>query len=83
MDVRVRYSGPANDPGDEYQASCSILVDGVSVAEGGNFAECPEDANLGRDLKFIYRLPDVLKAAYEAGQHGEPFTLVTFPNTPF
>jgi hypothetical protein len=73
MKIKIKYSGRKDDPGDEYQAWCEVSVDGQTVAEGGNFAECPEDANLGRDLKFIYKLPSVLRAAYDAGRKGEHF----------
>lgn len=75
MRVRMEYSGAKNDPGDEYQARCLVFVDDEIVASGANFAECPEDANLGRDLRFVYGLPEVLRAAHEAGQRGEPFEM--------
>jgi hypothetical protein len=75
MRVKIEYSGKKNDPGDEYQSRCEVFVDDQCVAQGCNLSECPEDANLGRDLKFVYKLPEVLRAAHEAGQRGEPFEL--------
>jgi hypothetical protein len=36
-----------------------------------DLTECPEDATLNRDLSDIYRVPDMLKEAYEAGKKGE------------
>lgn len=81
MDIEVQYSGKKNDPGENYDARCSILVEGVIVADGGDFSECPEDANLGRDLKFVYRLPQVLRDAWEAGRRGEPFDLTEVENS--
>ena len=38
----------------------------------GCLSECPEDAYLERDLSFVYDIPDMIKAAYEAGKKGEP-----------
>ena len=73
MRVRIEFSGAAFDPGDEYQHRCSIEVDGRTVATGANLSDCPEDANLGRDLRFIYNLPNVLRRAWEAGKAGEAF----------
>lgn len=73
MKVRVEFSGAKNDPGVDYKARCEVYVDGKTVANAGNFAECPEDANLGRDLRFIYGLPEVLRAAHEAGKRGDAF----------
>ena len=75
MQVRIEFSGDAYDPGDEYQGRCAVFVDGKEIAGGGNFADCPEDANLGRDLKFIYRLPDIIKQAYDAGKAGDQFVI--------
>lgn len=40
---------------------------------------CPEDANLYRDLNFVYYIADWLKAAYEAGKNGEDFESVEEP----
>lgn len=73
MKVKVEFSGAKNDPGDEYQAYCNITVNGKTIASGGNMSECPEDANLGRDLSFIYNLPQFLLEAYEAGKRGDSF----------
>lgn len=80
MKVRVEFSGAKNDPGDEYRARCRVSVDGTTVANGGNLSECPEDANLGRDLDFIYDLPRWLRVAHEAGKTGEPFELEEIEN---
>lgn len=75
MEVKVQYSGKKADPGTYYDAWCDISVNGEKIAQGSNFSECPEDANLGRDLRFVYKLSEVLKAAYQAGRDGEPFIL--------
>ena len=37
------------------------------------FAGEPEDNTLFRDLNFVYRIPDLMKHAYEAGKKGEKF----------
>jgi len=75
MRVTIKFSGEKYQPGDEYQERCEVLVDGKVIASGSNLAECPEDANLGRDLRFVYRLPAALMAAFQAGQNGESFDL--------
>lgn len=80
MKVIISFSGEKNDPGDEYQERCEVTVDGKIVASGANFSECPEDANLGRDLRFIYELPQILQIAYEAGRRGESFVIEEFAN---
>lgn len=81
MKVKVEYSGVKDEPGREYEARCSIWVDGSCIADAGNFSECPEDANLGRDLSFVYELPEVLRLAHEAGANGEPFEVEEVENT--
>jgi hypothetical protein len=78
--VTVQYSGRRHDPGDEYQNRCVVLLDGVEIASGSNFSECPEDANLGRGLKFVYRLPEVLRQVHAAGQAGDRFELEEIEN---
>jgi len=35
----------------------------------------PEDATFSRDLSDIFKIPDLMKMAYEAGKRGEPFEL--------
>ncbi len=80
MKVRIEFSGEKYDPGDEYQHRCEITVDGKFVAIGANLSECPEDANLGRDLGFVYDIPEVLRCAHQAGQRGEPFEIKEVAN---
>lgn len=36
-----------------------------------SLSECPEDATLGRDLNFLFSIPDALKLMYEAGKNNE------------
>ena len=81
MLVKIRYSGETDDPGPEYEHSCDVLVDGEEIAAGYNMADCPEDANLGRELAFVFGLPDVLRRAYEAGKRGEPFSIERVPHS--
>lgn len=83
MIVEIKFSGDKYDPGDEYQEYCEICVDDDEIVSLGNMSECPEDANLGRSFEFIYHLPDILKAAYEAGKNGEPFEIKEFENFEF
>jgi len=75
MLCEVFFSGKRNDPGDEYQERCEVRLDGKQVANGGNDSESPEDANMGRDFAFIYDLPTVLRAAYDAGVAGDGFAI--------
>jgi hypothetical protein len=76
MKVVIQFGGKKNDPGEEYEQWCHVFIGEDRIAQGGNLSECPEDANLGRDLKFVYGIPDALRLAYEAGKAGEPFDLV-------
>ena len=80
MKVEIMFSGEKNDPGVEYEARCEVHVDGETVANLGNLGECPEDANLGRDLRFICALPNLLRAAHEAGKRGDPFEVEEITN---
>jgi len=80
MKVQIRFSGDKYHAGDEYQASCEVDVDGVTIARGMNLSECPEDANLGRDFNFVYELPKVLRKAHQAGLNGEAFEIEEVEN---
>jgi hypothetical protein len=57
-------------PFQEHDAMC-LVVDGVVVFSGGSGEA--EDYSLGRDLKDLLKIPEWLRAAYEAGKRGEPF----------
>lgn len=35
----------------------------------------PEDANMKRDFKDVWLIPDLLKSAYQAGKNGEDFSI--------
>lgn len=37
----------------------------------GNMADCPEDANLSRDLRFVLKIPEMLKKANQMGLEGK------------
>lgn len=78
--VTISFSGDPREPGDEYEAQCWVEAGGESVGSGSNMSDCPEDANLGRDLGFVYDLPKRLKEAHQAGLGGRPFELVEKPN---
>jgi hypothetical protein len=45
-----------------------------SVGNGLN--ECPEDATLQRDLSFVFRIPNLMEQAYEAGKRGEELDII-------
>jgi len=53
----------------DYRSFYSISIDGKEafyVSDGE-----PEDSNLSRDFNNVYRIPDLMKIAYEAGKQGE------------
>lgn len=79
-EVTITFSGERNDPGDEYMAYCNVLAAGRHVGDGHNFHDCAEDANLGRDLGFVYDLPSILKEAWVAGKDGREYVLVEVEN---
>ena len=56
----------------DYQDFYSIIVNGTErlfVRDGGE----SEDFSLGRDLKFVYKIVDLMSEAYKAGKSGEEF----------
>lgn len=61
---------------DLYSARIEIAINGKCEICVGSLSECPEDANLVRDLAFTRDIPGLLKMAYEAGRSGEAFELV-------
>jgi len=36
----------------------------------------PEDAVLARDFNDVYRIPELMRLAYDAGKAGEPFNVL-------
>ena len=36
-----------------------------------------EDANLSRDFSDVYKIPELLKKAYEAGKNGESYEFIS------
>lgn len=61
------------------QAKIRIDVDGKDIVVIGCLSECPEDASLERDLRFVYGIVPALKKAWEAGKRGEEFSEITLP----
>lgn len=57
----------------DYRDGFVIEIDGKGVASF--FDGEPEDANLSRDFKDCWGIPDLLKRAHEAGKNGETFEL--------
>lgn len=53
-----------------------LEIDGKKVLMASDGGE-PEDNILGRDLNFVYSIPNLMKEAYEAGKRGEEFILET------
>lgn len=73
--VTVRCSGPMYEPGVEYEEWCDVEAAGKGVGSGSNLYDCSEDANLGRDLGFVYKLHKRLREAWQAGKDGRAFVL--------
>ncbi|HDR4868865.1 hypothetical protein AT278_14360 [Bacillus cereus] len=48
---------------------------GICDISIGDLHECPEDANLERDLDFVLDIPDMMEAAYKAGLRGDKFVV--------
>jgi hypothetical protein len=64
--------------GDSYEGTADLEIEVDERLLGccvGNMSECPEDANLGRDLRFVLKIPDWLGRAHAAGVRGESFDL--------
>ena len=58
---------------DDYRTQLEILIDGETafdVADGE-----PEDSNLSRDFNSCYKIPELMRKAYEAGKNGETFEI--------
>jgi hypothetical protein len=69
MKIDCYYSG------EDYDKSMELDINNEFEFKVYNMGECPEDANLCRDLSFVYDIPRLLKQAYEAGKNGEEFIL--------
>jgi len=52
-------------------ARFELRVDGKYTFSVGCLSECPEDANLERDLSFVYDIEPLMRTAYDAGKRGE------------
>lgn len=51
---------------DDFEDYFVLKVDGREVISVGNFAECPEDANLVRGLSFVKDIGELMKKAHES-----------------
>ena len=56
----------------EWRDYFDVDVDGNHVFGVGDGE--PEDSNLGRNFNDVFKLPDLMRMAYEAGQRGEELT---------
>lgn len=52
-----------------------IMPKGICDISIGDLHECPEDANLERDLDFVRDIPEMMEAAYKAGLRGDKFVV--------
>lgn len=48
---------------------------GICDISIGDLHECPEDANLERDLDFVLDIPEMMESAYKAGLRGDKFVV--------
>lgn len=55
----------------DYREAVCIKINDKKVFEVGDGE--PEDATLGRDFNDVYKIPELLEKAYEAGKNGEPY----------
>jgi len=58
----------------DYRGAMQINIDGekaFAVHDGE-----PEDASLVRDFNDAYKIPDLLKKAFEAGKNGETLEII-------
>ena len=67
--MKVKITLTTND---EWRQFYDVEVDGTQVFGVGDGE--PEDGTLGRDFNDVYKLPDLMRMAYEAGQRGEELT---------
>ena len=58
----------------DYQDFYEIEVDGKKEVSASDYGE-PEDNTLGRNLNFVYSLPELMEKAYNAGKNGEDFKI--------
>ena len=59
----------------DYREVIEIFIDGKRVFSVGDGE--PEDSNLCRDFNDCWKIPDLLKMAYEAGKKGEELIIET------
>ena len=52
----------------------ALQVDGKEVMSMQNLNESPEDAMLGREMKDVFKVKDLMRRAYIAGKNGEEFS---------
>jgi len=57
----------------DYNSWLNILIDGKEVFSAGDNE--PEDNTLGRNFNDCYKIPDLMKLAYEAGKAGASFQI--------
>lgn len=60
---------------EDYLKHFKILIDNKLAVSAYPLSECPEDAILERDLKFVFNIPKLMQRAYDAGKSGESFVL--------
>jgi hypothetical protein len=72
MKIMTYYDDDAKNYG-EYERFV-IKVNNKIILSAGHGE--PEDNSLGRDLNFVFSIPEWMKMAYEAGKNGEDFNII-------
>ena len=69
MVVKLISRSKSNLSEHDYRDKMVIEVDGKDVFEV--YDGEPEDSNLGRDFSDCFKIPKLMKMAYDAGKNGE------------
>lgn len=46
----------------------------IEIVSFNHSVDCPEDANMERDFNDVFKIRNLIEAAYEAGKNGEDLT---------
>jgi len=61
---------------EDYYNAMQIIIDDEEVFHV--YDGEPEDSNLSRNFNDVYKIPDLLQKAYNAGVKGIPFKIVKY-----
>jgi hypothetical protein len=75
MKVKTITRSESNLTKCDYRDKMTIEVDGKDVFEV--YDGEPEDSNLGRDFSDCFKIPKLMKMAYDAGKNGEEIEFIS------